>query len=481
MPNTSNPNTANLFRRFVKNQKEQGLGTITTEDLQAEVTRREMVDNPFPLDVFHSQAKPYISALNKEYDIPESFIGLGMLCAYSTAIGTAYAVSTNGDDLIYLPVWGCFLGISSSGKSLALNKIFAPLQGIQQELDDQRLETITGMTYEKAKEVPLRMVLYRDAHVPTLVRYIINDNPKGVAKISDELLEWINGMNQLSAKEGTDEQFWLSTWNCQSYSAVRSGRDRIILHRPFVNVVGGTQYSMLPKLFGKDRDSTGFIFRLLFAKPITDRVAMPNPSFSMPAEFATRHGNILRLLYNQLRVEFSGDRPSVCILSQGAKAKYQTWSKDHAQRINRLEDAMAQEVEAGILGKIKEYALRFAAILHITDLAYSQNWTSEPEAWVVNQVFGSEMLIHDSTMERAIRLANYFYQSAREVSAYVRRNLVAPEEVLQAAALIKMGYSRRDIARILYKKTDDATVKRVQRDINKWINQYPRVFNAESK
>src|SRR5690606_37187291 len=112
---------------------------------------------------------------------------------------------------------------------------------------------------------------------------------KGLIKYSDELLEWINGMNQLTKKEGTDEQFWISSWNCTKYSDIRSGKQKFVIRRPFVNVIGGAQYSVLSRMLSKDRDTTGFIFRLLLALPEVDKIAEPDPSFEVPREMYERH------------------------------------------------------------------------------------------------------------------------------------------------------------------------------------------------
>src|SRR5690606_25830975 len=124
--------------------------------------------------------------------------------------------------------------------------------------------------------------IYRDAHIPTLVRYVLPDNPKGVSKHSDEIMEWLNGMNQLSKKEGTDEQIWLSTWNGRSYSGIRSGVDTSVLHRPCVNVVRGIQPTVTCRLYAEDRGSSGFIFRLLFAVPEKVKCATPSQLSHMP-------------------------------------------------------------------------------------------------------------------------------------------------------------------------------------------------------
>jgi hypothetical protein len=349
--------------------------TLSIEQLKKEIHERERVPNPFPLDVFHDAVKPFINCLNYQYDLPKSYIGLSMLAEYSTSIGTAYCVSTNGRDNIFLPVWSCLIGISSSGKTLAIDKIFEPLNEIQNGYDAEWNIKTAGLKADKISRCKLETVIYREAHIPTLVRWILPDNPKGVMKWNDELIEWINGLNQLSKKEGTDEQFWISSWNCKPYSGIRSGKQKFVNTRPFVNIIGGMQPTILWKLFGKDRDTTGFVFRLLFAKPEHDRIAEPDGSFELPTEQYNIHRNSLSRLFHDLKVEFDDYEPKKCILTREAYRRYNIWVKKKIRIVNSLDDISDKEVQSGILGKIKEYILRFSAIL---TLRQSTGWRVWP-------------------------------------------------------------------------------------------------------
>lgn len=329
----------NGFRAKVKEASKLGLSAFSKEELITQLQEIENKPNPFPLDVFPNAIKPFITALVENYDLPDVFVGTALLSAYSTAIGTSYTVSVNGEDSIYLAAWVCMLGISSSGKSFTYNKIYQPLQKIQEEMSKQREIDTAPLSDSMRALAPLKATIYRDSHIATLTRTVLRDNPKGICKTSDELLEWINGMNQLSkGKDGTDEQFWLSTWNCAPYSAIRSQRDSINLPRPFVNVIGGTQYSLLGKLFGSDRGTTGFIYRLLFAKPSVDKVPDMDPDYIMPFEYYAIHDSILRTMFFNLPVEDCYEEPKQCILSPSARIEYGRWKKSKHKLINETED-----------------------------------------------------------------------------------------------------------------------------------------------
>ena len=458
------------FKRYLKNE---GLATFTNEQIQNEVIRRQ-TKRQFPLHVFNDKIKPFLNALSHGYDLPPSYLGLTLLSAYSTAIGTAYKIDSGGDYL-FLPVWGCLCGISSSGGTTAINKIYDPLFKIQEDLDREWSEKTKGASRDQVSQFKMDTIIYRDSHIQTLVRYILPDNPKGLCKMSDELLEWINGMNQLSKKEGTDEQFWISSWNCTNYSGIRSGKDKFVVSKPFVNVIGKAQYAILSKLFAKDRDTTGFVFRMLFALPEIDKISQRDSAFEMPSEWIDLNHKSLTRLYKDLPVNDPDDSKR-CILDPAAKRLLDDWRKDKSTIINRIEDGAEQNIKAGILGKISEYTLRFAAILHLADKTYDSEYGTD-----FHIAFKQEEFVKLSVMNRAIELGEYFYETAVEVYELVQKSLNAPPDVLATAFMLKRGKSYSDIGEMLYgTKTDSHKVK-ASRQVQRWINEYPRVFGANSK
>lgn len=462
------------FAKLLKNGS--SLSAFSMDELKEELLKRDQTPNVFPLDVFPDPLKPFITCLNKQYDIPRSFVGLSLLSAYSTAIGTSYAVTTNGRDLIHLPVWAALVGISSSGKTIALNNAYGPLLEIQKDFDLQWESKTAGLSLEQINRCKLDTVVYRDAHIPTLVKSVLPDNPKGVVKMSDELLEWINGMNQLSKKEGTDEQFWISSWNCTNYSGIRSGKQKFVIPKPFVNVIGGAQYSVLPRMFSKDRDTTGFIFRLLFALPDSDKIAEPDPAFEIPDEWSNRHKDVIKRLYTDLPVHYADDLPKRCRLSADALKVYSAWTKSKIKTINALGDIDERDIHSGILGKIKEYSLRFAAILHLIDRALIPQYGHD-----FVTAFRNDEAITSETMERSLRLAEYFYTSASHIYYKVQTSMTAPAEVLIAATMMKMGKDAREMAEAYYGTSTDKDKLRMWRQVKKWIKEYPKVFNAVAK
>ncbi|MBB2149152.1 DUF3987 domain-containing protein [Pedobacter gandavensis] len=456
------------FNDFLINNKSSEVSTASTEDIVKELRKREGPQNIFPLEIFNSKIKPFINELHVQYDIPRSYIGLSMLLSYSTAIGTAFAVSRNGSDRMYLSLWGCMNGISSSGKSYALDMCLKPLNDIQDEFDEEWDEKTESMTDERRMAMKLHTIIYRDAYIPTLIRYIMPVNPKGVLKESDEILEWINGLNAMGKKESTDEQFWLSAWNGRKYSAVRSSNVKINIPRVFSNVIGGIQPKLLYKLFKNERGDSGFIFRVLFACPEEYKIARPVPGYDIPIEYKEMHKKHLEKLYKCLPVENGYQEPKICTVTKEALKLIGEWESKKINMINNIPDVNEMNIHSGILGKMKEYTYRFAGILAITDYAYNMDHDQT--------YFKDEVPITADVMTRALKAANYFYTSAVAVYEAVDSSVTAPMNILYLATLFKMGKSISQMAGIIL--GDEKKKSTMQRTLKKAIHDYPKVFGA---
>jgi hypothetical protein len=478
---------------YTKKHSKAILEGISTEDIDDEYNKRKARQNRFPLEVFHDKLQPYISWMisPQGFDCPPSFVGLSLLSAYSAAIGTGYVVSTNGRNGIFLPVWACLLGISSSGKSLAISKILEPLINIQKKFDSDWLYETKGLPDSAIAQKRIPTIIYRDVHVATLTRSILPDNPKGLLKMADELLEWINGMNALSkGKDGIDEQFWLSTFNCAPYTGIRSGKQKFICQRPFVGIIGGTQPKVVHRFFDKDRDTSGFIFRLLFARPEIDKIAEPNPEFQMTDEVEFYHTQSIQALYNRIEVENDEDEPRFAMVTREASKLYNIWVKERITVINALDDIDEKDTQSSILGKIKEYVLRFAGILAISDKAID----AEIKDGKLYPYFSSEETITSEHMKRAIALGTYFFIEAIEIYAKVRKEVNAPKEHIfvqrYATMVLSNGKTKtyQEICEQVFPeyfkkyKHNPGTIKQfMAKFIKNSIKNYPRVWGSYAK
>lgn len=457
------------FENFREELKNTGLTTHSIESLRQEIKDRERTKNPFPLEVFHPAIKPFLQMIHDHYDIPRSYIGLSMLTAYSTAIGNGYWVSNKKLGSMPLNIWASIVGMSSSGKSVIMKQVFKPLFQIQEEYSEAwKAETAHKSDFEKQQH-PLKKLLFNDIQIPTLIRWVLPDNPKGMLKFSDEILEWINGMNPNNRKEGNEEQFWLKCWDGSAHQITRSGKQETSLDKMFINNFGSIQPTVLHKLFKNDRDTTGFIFRFLFALPEKDKIAIPSLDFDMPEELERIHYKSINSMYRGMNV-FDLDDIRECIFNPQAISLFDQWRREKARVINRLDDLYDRNLQGGIYGKITAYVQRMAAILHLADKAYD------------NKKFDIEEIVNQEVMDRAIKLGEYFFRSALDTHGLAKESEHAPVDIVRIATLWSMGKSYAEIGNLEFPgDTEQGRKKKVERIIKRNLPKYPKLFKAESQ
>ena len=110
-------------------------------------------------------------------------------------------------------------------------------------------------------------------------------------------------------------------------------------------------------------------------------------------------------------------------------------------------------------------------MLHLADKAYD------------NEKFENYELITDETMERALEIARYFYDSAKSVCERVNTNIIATAEVLRFAAYMRARYTYQMIGDEEWpgQGTEHSRRMKATRLMKKFIQEYPKVFGAEGK
>lgn len=458
------------FQSFSKTYQ-RSMSTATDSEMDDEKAKREQTPNLFPLHVFHPAIKPYIEMICTYYNVPRSFVGLTMLTAYSTAIGNAYWISNKKLGSMPLNVWAAIVGMSSSGKSLSMGQIFKPFRDIQNEFSDNWETQTQGMTETQREFHKLNKLLFNDIQISTLSRYVIPDNPKGMLKFSDEILEWINGMNPNNRSEGNEEQFWLKCWDGSSHQITRTRKQETFNEKMFINNFGSIQPTVLHKLFKNDRDTTGFVFRFLFAiAEEGDRIAIPDLAFDMPEEMESIHRKCINSLYHGLTV-YDLDSIREAIFNPQAIQIFDNWRREKARLINNLKDPYDRNLQGGIYGKITAYVQRFAALLHIADKAYDHD------------TFQIQEIVDHRCMERAIYLGEYFFQSAIDTHAMAKEHETVPIEIARIATMFRDGRSYQWIGDREWPSnpSEEARKKKAERIIKKNMTRYPRLFGVENK
>ncbi len=435
------------------------------KDFRASKKPIESNSSKYPVESFPPELQQFIIQIQEKLDAPASFIGSTLLATFSTAIGTSMHVKTALGNT-YMCIWTCLVGISSSGKSIASNELFKPIYEIQHELDTEREEQETRMNEDDKERAKIKQVMYSEGNVPTLVKELLKPNPKGILFDTDEILIWINGLNSYGNKDtGSDEQTWIRIWDSKSIRKVLSGNKIFKVNKPYVNIFGGIQPPLLYKLYQNDRDYSGFCYRILFAYPEGNKIALPNLDYKPSQELFRQYSEILKQLYYELPSQDSND----IALTENALSFYDNWINEKTNEINHIQNQYELGHKAGIFGKMKIYVLRFAGILAVIETAYT------------GTELNSKIVIDAKIMMKAIKLADYYQHSAMQSLIAAREKQFAPPIVIQLANLHKKGSSFQEIGDKLYPNLrQDNRRQRIRREFNKYSEMYPSIFGLKN-
>jgi hypothetical protein len=180
-------------------------------------------------------------------------------------------------------------------------------------------------------------------------------------------------------------------------------------------------------------------------------------------------------MFKGLRVIDDFQDPRMLEMSTNAANIFQEWKRAKAIAVNSMDDPKERNIHAGILGKIGEYCIRFAGLLAVADLAYD------------GRPFATHIDITPDHVQRAIKLAEYFYESAWQVYSGVNLSMTAPLEVLRYAGYMStkpfIGFNR--VAEIEFprdfEKNPKSAARKAARHMKKHVQDYPRQFGAVAK
>ncbi len=408
---------------------------------------------PFPTGIFPPAVQDFIQEISLALPCPEDFVGASLLPVIGATIGTTRVVQMKDTWQEYPLLYLAIIAPPGALKTPAMNSAIKPLKKINEVLHkrsrekykqweasldlykmDKTIYLLKKKHYERFKKsspdledpdppapVPpppaQEVVLYDDATIEALAE-VLSRNLRGGIWFNDELIAWLNGMNQYRGGKGTDRQFWMKTWQCQEYSVLRKHRlhDPVHLEHPFLCVLGSIQPELLSDLGDIRGREDGFLARLLFSMP--ECVASPPLDFSRDVNPSVLTSwdeilNKLRLL-NHAEEELPKKKrtdptywkkvPRVLSLTPAAEQAFQDWHEDlHSSEVNHPDFNTALRAS---WSKFKAYASRFCLILHYLREA-------------CGELPPGSLLVDETTVQKAITLTEYF----KSHTAYVFNKL----------------------------------------------------------
>jgi hypothetical protein len=420
---------------------------------------------PFPLDVFPAALRRFVEEAAPTFPCPPDYLAVPLVVMAAAALGASRAVMVKHGHVQVGILYAVVVGPPGSAKTPAQNMVIADTRQIEARVVAAWKAAMKRYkeaveTYEadlkkwkadrkgEQPQKPERPILLRftvgDVTVEALAP-ILDENPRGVVRVQDELMAWVLGMNAYrEGGKGADQQFWLSGW---SYSGGPVDRRKthadgpLLPAHPFVCVVGGLVPDNLHALRG-DRpgqrgNNDGFIDRILMTYPKEVPDEGENFLEVSPATLGAMNAVLCKLRTLQM-VPVQGEaeevvqyRPFLVRLTADGKKEWQRFTQEHAAEKN------APDFPPHLLGpwaKFKAYCARLALVLHYC-------------RWAAGELEKPDDGVDGESMRRAATLIVYFKSHAQKCYAIMDADpqVSAARKILQwALSQDLQRFSKRD-------------------------------------
>jgi hypothetical protein len=367
-------------------------------------------DTSFPIDIFNENIQVYINELHNKTNAITDFVGTALLYTASVCIGNSFLARACNTFIENASIWIANVASSGVGKTPSVKPVLNPLRKKNIKLvkdynlkleDFRRFDKLTKKEKENEIEVkePLRnQILVNDITQEALME-IHGDNIGGLGVDKDELAGWIKDMDKYRA--GSDVQFWLSAWNGEAVFSNRKTSKSAFVQMPFISVYGGIQPKVFRMFNNEELNDSGFLSRLLICYPET-KVPYLNLEQIDEDLLLWYNENIIRFfdtIRRDIHINEDGEiKPLIINFSKEASAYFQEVYNSMSD-IQNSEDI--NEYLKSMYPKQKNYIIRFSLILHVFNCFFDKKLSTEE--------------IQKYTVEKAVKLSNYFIEQAKKV------------------------------------------------------------------
>jgi hypothetical protein len=394
-----------------------GFGTRLKPKLK-EVEKKELPkvnknDLVFPIDIFPKSIQNYILECNETLDSSIDYMGCSMLWLISVIVGNSIQIEVKKGWNETATIWLAVVGKAGLGKTPSIHNIIKPLLSANNKEIKNYIKQMEKYEYyealgKKEKES------HEEIHRPKKAQFIANDitiealvelhqeNPNSVGVFKDELAGWFKDMNKY--REGSDLEFWLSTWSGKAISLNRKTAKSAFVDKPLVSVLGGIQPSILNSFYTEDNKDNGFMDRMLLSYP--DLSIDKWNDKEMNYDTIQWYNDSIISFYETIKhkvVEFDSDgeiMPKTATIPPESKKEWIRVFNEYSAIQNSDEE---NEYMKSMLPKQKSYLPRFALLINTLDSFFDESKKS------------NALEISKSSILKAEKLSKYFIAMAKKI------------------------------------------------------------------
>lgn len=375
-----------------------------------EETKIDSKDLVFPIDIFPKDIQEYILECNSKLDSSIEYMGCSLLWLISVCIGNSVNVEVKKGWVENLTVWISIVGKAGLGKTPSISNIVFPLTKINAKEIKKYIKESEKYDYyinlpkkekdehsEVSKPIKTQFIA-NDITLEALVDlHQESDNAVGVFK--DELAGWLKDMNKY--REGSDLEFWLSTWSGKSVNLNRLTRKGSFVEKPFIPVLGGIQPSIFNTFYTDENKDNGFMDRMLLCYPDL-KIDKYNDN-EISDEILTWYKETVISFYDTIKGIIKRDDemeiiPLTAKFSEDAKIE---WKRMFNEMTDIQNDEEENEYLKSMFPKQKSYIPRFACLIHVFDEFFTEG--------------GNTLLISKESVLKAEKISKYFIATAKKI------------------------------------------------------------------
>lgn len=426
-------------------------------------------DLVFPIDIFPNDIQTYILECNSKLDSSVEYMGCSLLWLISVCIGNSIDVEVKKGWNENLTVWISIVGKAGLGKTPSISNIVFPLTKINAKeiktyiKENEKYEYYSNLSKKEKEE-------HSEVQKPTKTQFIANDitlealvdlhqeSDNAVGVFKDELAGWLKDMNKY--REGSDLEFWLSTWSGKSVNLNRLTRAGSFVEKPFIPVLGGIQPSIFNTFYTDENKDNGFMDRMLLCYPDL-KIDHYNEN-EISDDMLKWYKEIVISFYDTIKsvIQRDGDgdiTPLTARFSDEAKLEWKRIFNEMTDVQNNEEE---NEYLKSMFPKQKSYIPRFACLIHVFDEFFSDG--------------GNTLLISKESMLKAEKLSKYFIATAKKIKinsvevSKLKNTLTASKGKNEKEKLFEIWKSNKN-----FNKSETAEIIGISRmTVNRWVKEF---------
>ena len=410
----------------------------------------------FPIDVFPKPIQNYILQCADTLDSSVDYMGCALLWLISLSVGNSLQIEVKRGWREIGTIWVALVGKAGIGKTPSISNIIFPIEKINnreifeyinkfKEFEDfEKLTAKEKKDYPEVKKPVKTQFLANDITVEALVD-LHQESEIGVGVFKDELAGWFKDMNKY--KQGSDLEFWLSTWSGKSVNLNRITRAGSFVANPLIPVLGGIQPGIFNTFYTDENKDNGFLDRMLLSYPDLN-VERYNEQ-EMTYEVISWYSDTIMKFFDNIRnyVVKRNEEGKIepYIMKFGNEARKE-WVRIYNEITDVQNNDSENEYMKSMLPKQKSYIPRFSLLVHALDCIYNNG----PDLETVSK----------ENILKAEKLSKYFVAMAKKIK-------VDSTEVRDIKTVLKdnKGKTNKELFRVLYNSNNDLNKKEVSEQL----------------